>query len=97
LPPRPQLWPVEGCPSERSLGVTLISLACPTRKGLNQEQGRFVASRDHVKVWRRVVTEVHLDSTTIESPYRRHDSARDALVQYVHYVNQTEWTAAEID
>src|ERR1019366_9024230 len=38
-----------------------------------KEHGRFVASRDHVEVWRRMVIEVHLDSTAIESPYRRHD------------------------
>jgi hypothetical protein len=69
---RPQLRPVEGCPSKRLLRVSRVSLTCPTHKRLNQEHGRFVASRDHVEVWRRMVTEVHLDSTAIESPCRRH-------------------------
>jgi hypothetical protein len=68
---RAQLRPVGGCPCKRLLGVTRISLTYPTRKRLNQEHRRFVAPRDHVEVWRRMVTEVHLDSTAIESPYRR--------------------------
>src|ERR1700722_18838266 len=55
----------------------------------------FVASRNHVEVWRRMVTEVHLDSTAIESPNRSmvHYSAEHALVQPVHYYAQT-WPAA---
>jgi len=48
---------VEGCPSKRLLGVARVSLTCPTRECLNQEHGRFVASRNHVEVWRRVVTD----------------------------------------